>query len=93
MTLKNKAINLGGSIILVVGLIFLIRAPIGPLAGGLQIIAPTDGIFDNDVTQPDTQTIIIPGLDTDTIVVQDEYGIPHIYAESRAHPYDSRLNV
>ncbi|MFX1416859.1 MAG: hypothetical protein ACFFC0_08600, partial [Promethearchaeota archaeon] len=82
--MKRKAVNLVLSLIGPIALIVLITMPIGPLAGGLQIIAPTGGIFDTGigVHQPGTQTVKLPGLDADVVVLQDQWGIPHVYGES-----------
>jgi penicillin amidase len=81
---KRKVINLGLSLVGPIALIVILTMPIGPLAGGLQIIAPTGGIFDNGVgaIPPEAQTIMLPGLDASVQVLVDEWGIPHIYGES-----------
>jgi len=81
---KRKAINLVLSLIGPIALIVILTMPIGPLAGGLQIIAPTGGIFDVGVgvNQPGTQTVRLPGLDANVVVLQDEWGIPHIYGDT-----------
>jgi penicillin amidase len=81
---KRKVANLGLSLIGPIALIVILTMPIGPLAGGLQIIAPTGGIFDIGVglVPPEAQTIMLPGLDASVQVLVDEWGIPHIYGES-----------
>ncbi len=82
--MKRKIINFGLSLIGPIALIVILTMPIGPLAGGLGIIAPTGGIFDVGVgaNQPELQTIQLPGLDANVEVLQDQWGIPHIYADS-----------
>lgn len=81
---KRKAINLVLSLIGPIALIVILTMPIGPLAGGLQIIAPTGGIFDVGigVNQPEMQTVRLPGLDANVVVLQDQWGIPHVYGDT-----------
>jgi len=56
--------------------------PIGPLTGGLGIIQPIGGIFDNGAPEPGSQVLALPGLDAEVEVIIDHMGIPHIYADS-----------
>jgi acyl-homoserine lactone acylase PvdQ len=79
--MKRKILNFGLSLIGPIVLAILITTPIGPLAGGLQLIAPTGGIFDVGLgaIQPELQTIQLPGLSANVEVLQDQWGIPHIY--------------
>jgi penicillin amidase len=80
--MKRKVVNLALSFIGPVALIILLSMPIGPLAGGLGIIQPIGGIFDNGAPDPGSQTISLPGLDAQVEVIIDHMGIPHIYADS-----------
>jgi penicillin amidase len=81
---KRKGINLVLSLIGPIALIVILTMPIGPLAGGLQIIAPTGGIFDVGigVNQPEMQTVTLPGLEANVVVLQDQWGIPHVYGDT-----------
>ncbi len=67
-----------------IALIVLLSMPIGPLSGGLGIIQPVGGIFDvgRGLDQQSDQRIVIPGIDSEITIIIDEWGIPHIYAES-----------
>jgi len=80
--MKRKVVNLALSFIGPIALIVILTMPIGPLTGGLGIIQPVGGIFDNGAPEPGDQTIILTGLDTEVEVIIDHLGIPHIYAES-----------
>ncbi len=82
--MKRKVLNFGLSLIGPVALVIILTMPIGPLTGGLGIIQPFGGIFDNGgvINEPEMQRIILPGLGADVEVLIDEWGIPHIYAGS-----------
>ncbi|MHA1576725.1 MAG: penicillin acylase family protein, partial [Candidatus Thorarchaeota archaeon] len=83
--MKNKkVINLVLSLIGPIALVVILTMPIGPLTGGLGIIQPIGGIFDNGgvINEPGSQTIALPGLDAEVEVIIDQMGIPHIYGES-----------
>ena len=80
--MKRKVVNLALSFIGPIALIVILSMPIGPLTGGLGIIQPVGGIFDNGAPEPGDQTIILTGLDAEVEVIIDHLGIPHIYAES-----------
>jgi len=80
--MKRKIVNLALSFIGPIALIVILSMPIGPLTGGLGIIQPVGGIFDNGAPEPGSQTITLTGLDAEVEVVIDYLGIPHIYAES-----------
>ncbi|TFH07411.1 MAG: hypothetical protein E4H14_08540, partial [Candidatus Thorarchaeota archaeon] len=80
--MKRKVVNLALSFIGPIALIVILSMPIGPLTGGLGIIQPVGGIFDNGSPEPGDQTIILTGLDAEVEVIIDHLGIPHIYAES-----------
>lgn len=80
--MKRKVVNLALSLIGPVALIILLTMPIGPLTGGLGIIQPIGGIFDNGAPDPGSQTITLTGLDAEVEVIIDHLGIPHIYADS-----------
>ncbi|MFX1483691.1 MAG: penicillin acylase family protein [Promethearchaeota archaeon] len=80
--MKRKVVNLVLSFIGPIALIIILSMPIGPLTGGLGIIQPIGGIFDNGVPEPGSQRISLTGLDAEVEVVVDYLGIPHIYAES-----------
>ncbi|MFW9893784.1 MAG: penicillin acylase family protein, partial [Candidatus Thorarchaeota archaeon] len=86
--MKRKAVNLALSFIGPVVLIIILTMPIGPLTGGLGIIQPIGGIFDNGAPEPRDQIIVLPGLDAEVEVIIDVWGIPHIYAESN---YDALM--
>jgi len=85
--MKRKILNLGLSLVGSIALIVMLTMPIGPLSGGLGIIAPTGGIFDVGYPEPALQTVNLPGLDANVIVVFDEWGIPHIYAGAVTDAY------
>ena len=80
--------NLALSFIGPIALILILTMPIGPLTGGLGIIQPIGGIFDNGAPDPGSQTIALPGLEAEVEVIIDHLGIPHIYAEST---YDAMM--
>jgi penicillin amidase len=80
--MKRKVVNLALSFIGPIALIVILTMPIGPLAGGLGIIQPIGGIFDNGAPDLGSQTISLPGLDAQVEVIIDHLGIPHIYAGS-----------
>jgi penicillin amidase len=80
--MKRKVVNLVLSLIGPIALIVILSMPIGPLTGGLGIIQPIGGIFDNGAPDPGSQTITLPGLGAEVEVVIDHMGIPHIYADS-----------
>lgn len=80
--MKRKVVNLALSLIGPIALIVILTMPIGPLTGGLGIIQPVGGIFDNGAPDPGSQTIALPGLDAEVEVIIDHLGIPHIYADS-----------
>ncbi len=80
--MKRKGVNLVLSFIGPIVLIIILTMPIGPLTGGLGIIQPIGGIFDNGAPEPGDQVITLPGLDAEVEVIIDHLGIPHIYAES-----------
>ncbi|MHA2150702.1 MAG: penicillin acylase family protein, partial [Candidatus Thorarchaeota archaeon] len=79
---KRKVVNLVLSFVGPIALILILTMPIGPLTGGLGIIQPIGGIFDNGAPDPGDQTIALPGLDAEVEVIIDHLGVPHIYAES-----------
>ncbi|TFG33651.1 penicillin acylase family protein [Candidatus Thorarchaeota archaeon] len=80
--MKRRIINLGLSTIGPIALIVILTMPIGPLAGGLGIIQPIGGIFDNGSPDPGSQRIQLIGLEAQVDVIIDHMGIPHIYADS-----------
>ena len=80
--MKRKVVNFTLSLIGPVALILILTMPIGPLTGGLGIIQPIGGIFDNGAPAPGSQRITLNGLDAQVEVVVDYLGIPHIYAAS-----------
>jgi penicillin amidase len=80
--MKRKGVNLVLSFIGPIALIIILTMPIGPLFGGLGIIQPVGGIFDNGAPEPGDQTIKLTGLDAEVEVIIDHLGVPHIYAES-----------
>lgn len=82
--MRRKVLNFGLSLIGPVALVIILTMPIGPLTGGLGIIQPFGGIFDNGgvINEPEMQRIALPGLVADVEVLIDEWGIPHIYGES-----------
>ena len=80
--MKRKVVNLALSLIGPIALIVILTMPIGPLTGGLGIIQPIGGIFDNGAPDPGSQTITLTGLDAEVEVIIDHLGVPHIYAES-----------
>ncbi|MFX1607386.1 MAG: penicillin acylase family protein, partial [Promethearchaeota archaeon] len=86
--MKKKGVNFLLSLIGPIALIIILTMPIGPLFGGLGIIQPIGGIFDNGAPEPGDQTIKLAGLDAEVEVIIDHLGIPHIYAEST---YDAMM--
>ncbi|MGY5855173.1 MAG: penicillin acylase family protein [Candidatus Thorarchaeota archaeon] len=80
--MMRRVAYLAHSAIAAIALIILLSMPIGPLGGGLGIIQPIGGIFDNGAPGPGDQTITLTGLDAEVEVIIDHLGIPHIYAES-----------
>jgi len=85
--MKRKVVNLALSFIGPIALIVLLSMPIGPLTGGLGIIQPFGGIFDNGAPEPGSQILALQGLDAEVEVIIDHLGIPHIYAESANDAY------
>ncbi len=83
--MKKQITKLGLSLIGPIAIIVILTMPIGPLAGGLGILQPIGGIFDVglDVNERTEQTVILPGLDADVEVIVDQWGIPHIYGETK----------
>ncbi|MFW9927276.1 MAG: penicillin acylase family protein, partial [Candidatus Thorarchaeota archaeon] len=75
-------VNLALSFIGPIALIVILSMPIGPLTGGLGIIQPIGGIFDNGALEPRNQVISLTGLTAEVEVIIDHLGVPHIYAES-----------
>ncbi|MCK4568103.1 MAG: hypothetical protein KAU48_12430, partial [Candidatus Thorarchaeota archaeon] len=63
--MKRKVVNLALSFIGPIALIVLLSMPIGPLTGGLGIIQPVGGIFDNGAPEPGSQIIALQGLDAE----------------------------
>jgi penicillin amidase len=86
--MKRKGVNLILSFIGPIALILILTMPIGPLTGGLGIIQPIGGIFDNGAPDPGDQVITLTGLDAEVEVIIDHLGVPHIYAEST---YDAMM--
>ncbi|MFW9795544.1 MAG: penicillin acylase family protein, partial [Candidatus Thorarchaeota archaeon] len=86
--MKRKVVNLALSFIGPIALIIILTMPIGPLTGGLGIIQPIGGIFDNGAPGPGDQRIKLTGLDAEVEVIIDYLGVPHIYAEST---YDAMM--
>ncbi|MFW9841703.1 MAG: penicillin acylase family protein, partial [Candidatus Thorarchaeota archaeon] len=80
--MKRKGVNLVLSFIGPIVLIVILSMPIGPLTGGLGIIQPIGGIFDNGAPEPGDQVITLTGLTAEVEVIIDHLGVPHIYAES-----------
>ncbi|MFW9851094.1 MAG: penicillin acylase family protein, partial [Candidatus Thorarchaeota archaeon] len=80
--MNRKGVNLVLSLIGPIALIIILTMPIGPLTGGLGIIQPIGGIFDNGSPDPGNQRITLAGLDAEVEVIIDHLGIPHIYADS-----------
>jgi len=78
--LKRRLANLVLSFVGPITLIVILSMPLGPLTGGLGIIQPIGGIFDNGTPDPGDQTISLPGLGANVEVIIDHLGIPHIYA-------------
>jgi len=87
--LKRKVTNLGLSVIGPVVLIIILTIPIGPLSGGLGILQPWGGLFDvgRGVNEPINQTLTLPGLEDEVVILIDEYGVPHIYASNAVDAY------
>ncbi len=81
--MKRKLVNFTLSLIGPIVLIIILTMPIGPLTGGLGIIEPVGGIFDNGAPEPGDQRIALPGLEAEVEVIIDHLGVPHIYAESQ----------
>jgi penicillin amidase len=86
--MKRKGVNLVLSFIGPIALIIILTMPIGPLTGGLGIIQPIGGIFDNGAPDPGDQVITLTGLTAEVEVIIDHLGVPHIYAEST---YDAMM--
>jgi penicillin amidase len=82
--LKRKALNVVLSLIGPAALIVILTMPIGPLAGGLGIVEPWGGIFDvgRGVQHPSVQRVALPDVISGAEVIIDEWGIPHIYADT-----------
>ncbi len=86
--MKRKGVNLILSFIGPIAMIVILSMPIGPLTGGLGIIQPIGGIFDNGAPEPGDQVITLTGLTAEVEVIIDHLGVPHIYAEST---YDAMM--
>ncbi|MDH4213779.1 MAG: penicillin acylase family protein [Candidatus Thorarchaeota archaeon] len=82
--MKRKVLNLGLSFIGPIALIVILTMPIGPLAGGLQILQPWGGIFDvgKGIQHGGNETIALPDMLSGAEVIVDEWGIPHIYGDT-----------
>jgi len=66
-------------------LVVMLVMPIGPLAGGLGILAPVGGIFDGCGLGHRRHLFSIvdsAGTRGPVTVIADQWGIPHIYADS-----------
>ncbi len=87
--LTMNGINLALSLIGPIAMIILLTMPIGPLAGGLGILQPIGGIFDVGIglNEAPQETIQIEGLENEVTILIDQYGVPHIYADSAADAY------
>ena len=72
-----------------IALIIILTIPIGPLSGGLGILQPWGGIFDvgRGLNEPINQTLTLPGLEDEVVILIDEYGVPHIYASNAVDAY------
>ncbi len=80
----KKSLKVAFSAVGPIAMIVLLTIPIGPLAGGLGVLQPIGGIYDvgigvNDIT---SQTLVLSDLGSPVDVILDEWGIPHIYAET-----------
>lgn len=80
--MKRKGVNLILSLIGPIVMIVILSMPMGPLTGGLGIIQPIGGIFDNGAPESGNQIITLTGLTAEVEVIIDHLGVPHIYAES-----------
>ncbi|TFG33331.1 penicillin acylase family protein, partial [Candidatus Thorarchaeota archaeon] len=87
--MKRKLLNIGLSMIGPVMMIVILTMPIGPLTGGLGILQPWGGVFDvgRGLNEPFEQTIKLQGLEDDVVILIDQYGVPHIYAENIVDAY------
>ncbi|MGM0687879.1 MAG: penicillin acylase family protein, partial [Promethearchaeati archaeon] len=87
--MKNKGMHLVLSLIGPVAMIILLTMPIGPLAGGLGILQPIGGIFDVGLglNEASEETIRIDGIRNEVTILIDQYGVPHIYAQSSEDAY------
>ncbi len=86
---KRKFINFGLSFIGPIALTVLLTMPIGPLTGGLGILQPWGGVFDvgRGLNEPVVQTLRLPGLEDEVVILIDQYGVPHIYANNTVDAY------
>ena len=86
---RRKLANLGLASIGPVVLTIMLVMPIGPLSGGLQILAPWGGIYDvgRGLNEPYQQVVTIYGVQGPVNILIDHYGVPHIYAETIEDAY------
>ena len=86
---KRKILNLGASVVGPAVLIVILTMPLGPLSGGLQILAPWGGVFDvgRGLNEPFEQRISLQGVQNDVQILIDQFGVPHIYALSTEDAY------
>ncbi|TFF91651.1 hypothetical protein EU546_08310, partial [Candidatus Thorarchaeota archaeon] len=86
---KRKIANLGVSLVGPAVLIVVLTMPIGPLAGGLQILIPWGGLFDvgRGMNEPYEQTVHLRGVSNDVNILIDQFGVPHIYAATVEDAY------
>ena len=82
--MKKRVVTFGLSLVGPIAMIILLTMPIGPLTGGLGILQPVGGIFDVGVGLDNkiSETILLHGLEGEVTILVDEWGIPHIYADS-----------
>ena len=80
---KDALIKLGLSIIPILVIIILFSTPLGMIPPLGDLINPNGGIWDVSThAEHGSKTITIPGVNEEVICYYDEWGIPHIFAQT-----------
>ncbi|MHA1700149.1 MAG: penicillin acylase family protein [Promethearchaeota archaeon] len=78
-----KIIRLITSCGIAAGMIVVLSMPLGvniPALGNL--LNPYGGFWSIDHRTPEVMNINMPGMEGSTVIIRDEWGVPHIYADS-----------
>jgi penicillin G amidase len=84
-----KYITAAGSLLLAIGLTYILNNPLGPLPALGPFISPFTGFWQNaekPISLPPTD-LKLPGLKAEVTVSYDDNGVPHIFAQNDADLY------